>query len=255
MNKSGNSMLITGGGSGIGLALAKEFKELGNQVIVAGRNKEKMQVARAMGLETLEVDMLSSESIEKLAKQVVDKYPTLNVVIHNAGIMKMEEVGTNSNLSIINDTITTNLTGPMRLTEALLPHLLKQKNGAIMTVTSGLAFVPAALFPTYCATKAGLHSYTESLRYLLRDSSVQVLELAPPYVQTELTGQHQATDPNAMPLSDFIKEVMTIIGEKPDETEILVERVQALRNSYAGGKEKYLEFFKQFNDSMASFRK
>lgn len=255
MKKTGNTILITGGGSGIGLALAETFKEFGNQVIVAGRNQEKLQSARSKGIETLELDMMSVQSIEQLAKQAVEKYPTFNVLIHNAGIMKMEEMGTLSNLSIINDTITTNLTGPMRLTEALLPHLLQQNNATIVTVTSGLAFVPSALFPTYCATKAGLHSYTESLRYQLKDSSVQVLELAPPYVQTELTGKHQATDPSAMPLNDFIEEVMTIIDQRPEETEILVERVKPLRNAFSEGKEKYQAFFKGLNDAMFATRK
>lgn len=142
MKKTGNTILITGGGSGIGLALAEAFKELGNQVIIAGRNKDKLQLAKSKGFKTLTVDMLSPVSIQQLAKDVLGQFPTLNGVIHNAGIMKSEEVGTHSNLSTITDTIATNLTGPMQLTEALLPHLKNQKNSAIMTVTSGLAFIP-----------------------------------------------------------------------------------------------------------------
>jgi uncharacterized oxidoreductase len=219
-------------------------------VIVAGRSQEKLQEASRLGFETLTVDLLSAESTEQLAKEVVQKFANLNVVIHNAGIMRTEDIQKKSQKITQDETVTTNLLAPMRLTEALLPHLLKQSSATIMTVTSGLAFIPLALYPTYCATKAGLHSYTESLRYQLKDTAVEVLEIAPPYVQTELTGKHHATDPHAMPLNDYINEVMSILKDKPNETEILVERVQMLRNSFAGGKEKYFAFFKQFNDMM-----
>ena len=123
----------------------------------------------------------------------------------------------------------TNLLGPLRLTAALLPHLLGQPQATVMTVSSGLAFVPIALAPTYCATKAAIHSWSQTLRYQLRNTNVEVLELAPPYVQTELLGPAQKTDPRAMPLDAFIAEVMTILETKPDATEILVERVKPQR--------------------------
>jgi uncharacterized oxidoreductase len=119
-----------------------------------------------------------------------------------------------------------------------------------MTVSSGLAFVPLAMTPTYCATKAAIHSYTQSLRYQLRDTSLQVLELIPPYVQTELTGPRQASDPNAMPLQDYIAESMTILKSSPDATEICVERVKPLRFAEASGG--YDAFCKKFNDTMSA---
>jgi uncharacterized oxidoreductase len=147
-------------------------------------------------------------------------------------------------------TVATNLLGPIRLTAALLPFLLKQPNAAIMTVSSGLAFVPMAMTPTYCATKAAIHSYTQSLRYQLRDTSVQVLELIPPYVQTELMGPRQASDPNAMPLEDFTAETMNILKTSPDATEICVERVKVLRFAEANGG--YDAFFKKFNNAMTA---
>lgn len=250
MKTSGNTILITGGGSGIGLELAREFKKLENRVIIAGRSKEKLAAAVNEGFATLTVDMMSENSIHDLAKQAVQDFPTLNVVIHNAGIMKPEDLTKGDNARTITDTVTTNLMGPMRLTEALLPHLLKQSHAAIMTVTSGLAYVPLAMTPTYCATKAGLHSYTESLRYQLLGTNVQVLELAPPYVQTELMRPEQANDPMAMPLKDFITEVMTIIKTEPQTTEVLVKRVHPLRFSASQGQESYQAFFKKFNDSM-----
>ena len=147
-------------------------------------------------------------------------------------------------------TVATNLLGPIRLTAALLPLLQRQPRAAIMTVSSGLAFVPMAATPTYCATKAAIHSYTQSLRYQLRDTSVQVLELIPPYVQTELPGHTQANDPNAMPLKDFIAETMNILKTSPGSTEICVERVKPLRIAEANGG--YDAFFNNFNDGVAA---
>jgi uncharacterized oxidoreductase len=119
-----------------------------------------------------------------------------------------------------------------------------------MTVSSGLAFIPMAITPTYCATKAAIHSYTQSLRYQLKNTSVQVLELIPPYVQTELMGSRQASDPNAMPLKDFIAESMSVLKNSPDATEILVETVKPLRFAEVNGG--YDAFFKSFNDRVAA---
>jgi uncharacterized oxidoreductase len=166
-------------------------------------------------------------------------------VIHNAGIMRPESVQ-KGNVSDAEATVATNLLGPIRLTAALLPMLLSQPLATIMTVSSGLAFVPLAATPTYCATKAAIHSYTQSLRYQLRHTSLQVVELIPPYVQTELMGPGQASDPNAMPLKDFISETMRILKTSPDATEICVERVKPLRNAERSGN--YDEFYKAFND-------
>jgi uncharacterized oxidoreductase len=123
-----------------------------------------------------------------------------------------------------------------------------------MTVSSGLAFVPMALTATYCATKAAIHSWTQSLRYQLKGTKVQVMELIPPYVQTELMGEHQAADPRAMPLRDFIAEVMDILRTQPDAREICVKRVYPLRFAEQQGQEKYDEFFKRFNDETTAAR-
>jgi uncharacterized oxidoreductase len=144
--------------------------------------------------------------------------------------------------------ITTNLLGPIRLAAAFLPHLQKQSYAAIMNVTSGLGFLPLAMAPTYCATKAALHSYTQSLRYQLRDTAVQVLELIPPYVQTALGGARQENDPNAMPLGEFIAETMDILKSSPHASEICVERVKQLRFAERSGH--YQKIFMQFNDAI-----
>lgn len=148
--------------------------------------------------------------------------------------------------------IATNLLGPIRLTTGLLPLLQKQSAAAVMNVSSGLAFVPLAMTPTYCATKAAIHAYTQSLRYQLKDTAIQVLELVPPYVQTELMGEHQASDPKAMPLDEFIAEVMEIIKTQPNATEICVQRVFPLRFAAEGGRENYEQFFTQFNEAMTA---
>jgi uncharacterized oxidoreductase len=254
MKISGNTLLITGGGSGIGLALAEEFSKLGNKVIVAGRSASKLAMASERGFEQLPVDMSARESIESLARTVVTRFPALNVVVHNAGVMKNENLRTTNTSEIAVETIATNLTGPILLTTALLPHLLKQSDAAIMTVSSGLGFVPLAMSPTYSASKAALHSYTQSLRYQLKGTSIGVLELVPPYVQTELMGSRQAHDPTAMPLGQFISEVMGILRTQPNVSEILVTRVRPLRFAASEGHEKYEVVFQQMNDRVSAAR-
>ncbi len=253
MHMSGNTILITGGGSGIGRALAEAFLAEGNEVVIAGRRKALLDDATAAnpGLKAAVLDIGNAESIRSFAERIKAEHPALNVVIQNAGIMKTEELRDGA-LANAEATVAINLLGPIRLTAALLPHLLTQPRAAIMTVSSGLAFVPLAMNPTYCATKAAIHSYTESLRYQLKDTSVQVLELVPPYVQTGLTGERQASDPAAMPLKDFIAETMDILKASPDATEIRVERVKPLRFAAAGGG--YDGFFKTFNDAMSAAR-
>jgi uncharacterized oxidoreductase len=195
------------------------------------------------------LDIENSETIRTFAEKLKKDFPALNVVIHNAGIMKLESLK-DSTVADAEAMVTTNLLGPVRLNAALLPFLLKQPNPVIMTVSSGLAFVPLAMAPTYCATKAATHSYTQSMRYQLKDTKAQVLELIPPYVQTELMGPRMASDPNAMPLKDFISETMSILENSPNATEICVERVKALRSAEASGQ--YDAFFKNFNDGMAA---
>jgi len=253
MQMTGNTLLITGGGSGIGRALAEAFHALGNQVIITGRRAALLEetVATHPGMVSRVVDLENAAAIVEFAAQVVGDFPALNGVIHNAGIMRNENLKTGA-LEDAEATIATNLLGPIRLGSALLPHLLAQPRATVMTVSSGLAFVPLALTPTYCATKAAIHSYTQSLRYQLQDTGVQVLELIPPYVQTELQGERQASDPHAMPLAEFIAESMHILTTSPDAFEIRVGRVEAQRGAERSGN--YDAFFKNFNDAMTAAR-
>lgn len=236
MKLSGNTILVTGGGSGIGEALARRFHDLGNKVIVAGRRQEALERATAgrpnMAAMTLDVD--SAKGVEDFARRVVAEHPDLNVLINNAGIMRYEPLERQRDLVDAEATVVTNLLGPIRLTNALIDHLSTQPDPAIVNVTSGLAFVPLVATPTYSATKAALHSYTVSLREALR-GKVEVIELAPPAVQTNLTpGQREA--PGYMPLDAFADEVMALFEQQPTPPEILVEAVKFLRHAEAEGR-------------------
>ncbi|MGO4175223.1 SDR family oxidoreductase [Bosea sp. TAF32] len=237
MNISGNTILITGGGSGIGRALAEALHAKNNQVIIAGRRERILDEVTAAnpGMASMLLDIQDKADIEAFAQQVVERFPKLNAILNNAGIMKPENVPAADNLAIAEETITTNLLGPIRLTAALLPHLMKQPSATILTVSSGLGFVPLAVTPTYSATKAAIHSWSISLREQLKNTSIGVIEIAPPYVQTELMGAQQAVDPAAMPLADFIAEVMMILEARPDAAEVIVERCKPLRYAEATG--------------------
>ncbi len=255
MKTTDNTILITGGGSGIGRGLAEAFHALGNQVIIAGRGQKRLDETTAAnpGMKALTADIADADSIRALAAQVTQGYPEFKVLINMAGVMKNEKLRDQAEaLDDMEATVATNLLGPIRLTAALLPALLKQPRSTVINVSSGLAFVPLAMTPTYCATKAAIHSYTQSLRYQLRDTSVEVLELIPPYVQTGLMGDRQANDPRAMPLDEYLAEVMSILQAEPTPPEICVERVKPLRFAEANGG--YEGFFKTFNDAMSAAR-
>jgi uncharacterized oxidoreductase len=254
MKMTDNTILITGGGSGIGRGLAEAFHRLGNQVIITGRTQKSLDETCAAnpGMKSLTLDVSDPKSIQSFAAQVTKEFPSLNVLINNAGMMQPENLLEKPDASATEKTIATNLLGPIWLTAALLPLLRKQPRATIMTVSSGLAFVPLAMTPTYCATKAAIHSYTQSLRYQLKSTKVEVIELIPPYVQTTLMGDQMAEDPKAMPLKEYIDEVMSILKSQPDVKEVCVQKVYPLRFAAEQGQENYENFFNQFNDAMHS---
>jgi len=248
MQLTGNTIFITGGGSGIGRGLAEALHAKGNQVIISGRRKNLLEeVTKAnSGMDYVELDVEDPASIKSVAETLITKYPKLNVVINNAGVMRMDQAGGEMDDALMVSTLTTNIMGPVRMTSALMSHLKKQSTAYVIYTTSGLAFVPMALTSIYSLTKAALHSYIMSQRYMLKDTSVKVLEMAPPYVQTELMGPQMAEDPRAMPLKDFIEETIKVLGT--DANEVLTERVKMLRNNV--GPNEY-EFVQKFNDMMA----
>lgn len=238
MKTTGNTMLITGGGSGIGRALAEAFHRLGNKIIIAGRRKEALDATTKAnpGMESMVLDVEDAAAIRTFAKEVVAAHPTLDVLVNNAGIMRAEDLlAGGETFPEAEPIITTNLLGPIRLTAALLPALRARPHATIMNVTSGLAFVPLAMTPTYSATKAALHSYTESLRHQLSSTAIDVIELVPPAVQTELMPT-SATNPHAMPLAAYIDEVMSLITRDPNAPEVCVERVKFLRDAEREGR-------------------
>ncbi|KQQ47549.1 oxidoreductase [Duganella sp. Leaf126] len=231
MKTTGNTILITGGGSGIGEALAHRLHDLGNTVIIAGRRREVLEKSAAgrANIVPMPFDADSAASVDAFARQVVAEHPTLNVLINNAGIMRFEDLTARRDLADAEATITTNLLGPIRLINALIDHLRQQPDAAIINTTSGLAFVPLLTTPTYNATKAALHSYTVSLREVLK-GAVEVIELAPPAVQTDLT-PGQSTREGYQPLDEYADEVIGLLTASPTPAEVLVQRVHFLRDA------------------------
>lgn len=189
MKLQGNTILLTGGSSGIGLALAKEFVALGNKVIITGRNAEKLEAARqeTPALETIQSDAADPEALRALAAQVQERFPEMNVLVNNAGVfIPRNHTGPSDDLIGLTAELDVNLAGPIRMVSVFIDQL-KANRGTIVNVSSGLAFVPLQLSPIYCATKAAVHSYTISLRQQLKDEGVEVIELMPPAVHTALT--------------------------------------------------------------------
>lgn len=233
MRMTDNTMLVTGGTSGIGRALAEAFHDRGNRVIVAGRRRDLLEEIAAVrpGIVGMHLDLNDPDSLARLASDARARFPDLNVLIANAGISRSEDMASGDwDVAVAEAIVRTNILGVLRVTGALLPVLKAQRSATIMATGSALAFVPRADFATYCASKAFLHSWLVSLRHQLRNLPFEILELSPPYVQTGLTGAAQAADPRAMPLNAYVSEVMAILerGNHPDG-ELLLEGDQARR--------------------------
>src|SRR4051794_2416027 len=194
MRLEANTIFITGGGSGIGRGLAEAFHKLGNQVIIGGRRREALErtAAENPGMSTIQIDTSNAESIRAAAAEVIRRFPELNVVVNNAGVQRVIDFAGEGPIDEagFQEEIDTNIYGVLRVTTAFLPHLRSKPSATIVNVSSGLAFLPTARFPVYCATKAFVHSFTMSLRYQFRGSNVRVVELAPPWVATDLDATH-----------------------------------------------------------------
>jgi uncharacterized oxidoreductase len=247
MQLEGNTVLITGGATGIGLALARAWQAAGSTVIIAGRRQAALDAAVAdnPGLVAYRLDVDDAAAIPAFAAKVTTAHPALNILVNNAGIMRAEDLTAAPGfLDTAEATVATNLLGPIRMTATLMPHLMRQPRAGIINVTSGLAFVPLSMTPTYSATKAALHSWTQSLRHQLRGTAVEVLELAPPQVQTDLM-PGQATNPHGMPLASYVSEAMGLLAQTPTPPELCVERVQVLRRAEAAGQ--YVQMFGMLN--------
>src|ERR1700759_5439282 len=237
MNISGNTIFIPGSTSGIGLALALELQARGNTVIIGGRRTDRLKQIAAdhPGLGTVQIDTADAASIAAAAREVIGRYPDLNVLIPMAGILQVEDWPQPETFAASAESvITTNVLGPIRLIAALIEHLEAQPAATIITVSSGLAFTPLAVTPSYSASRPAIHMLSEAIRLQYADTSVQVIELEPPSVRTGLV-PGQETNELAMPLDEFIAEVMKLLETEPDAREIQVERVKFLRYGEARG--------------------
>jgi uncharacterized oxidoreductase len=241
MKLIGNTIFITGGGSGIGRGLAETLHQRGNKVIIGGRRRSHLDevVAANPGMAAIELDITDAASIERVAAQLIRDYPGLNVLINNAGVMQPDTAAGRVDDALLVSTITTNVIGPIRMTSALIEHL-KTKDDAVVAYTSSvLAFVPLAVTAVYSSTKAALHSYVMSQRFMLRDTPVRVLEIAPPWVRTDLMNSREAEQ--AMPLDAFIDETIAVLGT--DSNEVLVEGAKLFRGNPGSGEHDLVNGF------------
>ena len=237
MNISGNTIFIPGSTSGIGLALALALQAKGNTVIVGGRRTELLDriAAEHPGIDTVVIDTADPASISSAAKEVLRRHPDLNVLIAMAGIMQAEDWHQPETfLASAESVVTTNVLGPIRLIASFVEHLRARPDSTIVTVSSGLAFAPLAVTPSYSASKAAIHMLSESIRLQYADSSVKVIELVPPSVRTALMPGQESSE-FAMPLDDFVSEAMGLLETQPDAKEVQVENVKFLRYGEARG--------------------
>lgn len=229
MKMTGNTIFITGATSGIGRALAEAFHKLGNKVIISGRRKALLDEVTAAnpGMAGYELDITSPDSIAAVAARLMKDHPALNVLINNAGIMPFDDPSGEIDDAVAQNIIATNLLGPVRMTSALIEHLKKQPRATIIHNSSVLAFLPLAGNAVYSASKAALHSYALSQRFMLRETTVTVQEIAPPWVDTDLI--KKSGDPRAMPLDAFIAETMA--GLATEAEEVIVDAIRSIRDN------------------------
>ena len=232
MNTAGNTVLITGGTSGLGFAFAEQFLQLGNTMIICGRREDRLKQIKDKhpAIVTRVCDVAIVEQREELARWVLKNYPAMNLFFNNAGIQLLTDLTKPVNLDRIRAEIEINLIAPIHLASLFAEHLATKKDGAILNISSGLAFAPLAFMPVYCATKAAIHSFTLSLRHQMRNTPVKVFEIIPPSVDTEL-GHDRREDKSeshgGMPVSEFLAEAMEAI--KNDTLEAAIGQAKGLR--------------------------
>jgi uncharacterized oxidoreductase len=233
MQLTGNTVLITGGGTGIGRAMAVALHRRDNRVVITGRRIAALRAVAEVhpGIEWHPLDVADTESVRRFAATVEHRWPDLNVLINNAGMMALENPD-KPDPATATAVVMTNVLGPIVLTSLLLPTLRNHPDAAIVNITSALGFVPLAIAPTYCASKAALHSYTESLRILLQPRDFQVIEIAPPRVRTEMEGP---ADSDWVDVDEFVTEIMVALSADPQTSEVVVDAARAVRYAERDG--------------------
>lgn len=233
MKVTSSTVLITGGATGIGLALAEAFLREGSKVIICGRREKKLQETkeRIPALHVIACDVSKDSARESLFQWATNTFSDINVLVNNAGIQKQVDLRKGAvDLSRDEDEIDINLKAPIHLSALFIPHLIKQEESAIMNITSGLAFTPLVAVPIYCATKAGLHSFSQSLRYQLQDTPIKVFEVAPPIVDTELDrGAREKRGQENVGISPSDVAEAALEGIREDQFEIAIGLARELR--------------------------
>ncbi|GAA4261207.1 SDR family oxidoreductase [Dactylosporangium darangshiense] len=242
MDITNRTVFMVGGTSGIGLGLARRFAAAGSTVIIGGRRNNPVD-----GLATVEVDVTDPESVLRARDRVLADHPDLDAVVTMSGVMLMEDLRDPAHFASAETTIATNVLGTIRVIDAFTPHLIERGAGTIITVSSGIAFLPFPIAPTYGASKAAVHAYSEALRAQLAGTGVEVAELVPPAVASR--PDIASSNPHALDLNDYLDEVMGLLSEQPTPHEILVKGV--LMHRWAERDGTYAELVAQRSKALA----
>ena len=248
MNIKGNVVLITGGATGIGLSLVREFLDAGNEVLICGRRKDKLDEAKRLfpKIHARQFDVASEKDREELFTWVEKDFPELDILVNNAGIQRMVDFRKgNDSVLVVDNEIAINFEAPVLLCAYFIPFLMKKKEAAIVNITSGLGFIPIAAMPVYCATKAALHSFSISLRRQLKDTSVKVFELIPPTVETDLDkGERKKRGQTYLGISPDEAAKEAFIALRDDKYEFAIGEAVNLKN---WSKQNVEEIFERMN--------
>ncbi|WP_169946862.1 SDR family oxidoreductase [Microbispora sp. H11081] len=249
MDVTNRTVFIAGATSGIGLELARRFAAAGSSVVVGGRRADLLDRLAAEGLGTVAIDVTDQDSVGRARDAVLRSHPGLDTIVTMSGVGMPEDLRDPAHFGAARQMIDTNLLGTIRVIDAFTPHLVGRGAGAVITVSSGIGFLPFPVMPTYAASKAAVHAYTEALRAQLDGTGVEVAELVPPAVAT--TPEQARLNPRALDLAGFVTEVMDLLRADPTPHEILVKGV--LMHRWAERDGTYADLVAQRSQALATF--